>query len=178
MSARHARFCIQCGAPLVQRLLADEGVERLTCSRAPTCAYVCYNNPTPVVAALVEHGDEIVLVQNMGWPATWFGLVSGFLEAHEDPRAAVVREVKEELGLECDIISLLGVYPGVARANQVLICFHVRSKDAAAPIRPCPREIQAVKRVAPHRLQPWPGGTGEAVREWMTRRARDIKSKL
>jgi ADP-ribose pyrophosphatase YjhB (NUDIX family) len=146
---------MKCASPLVEKLVEAEGVKRRMCSQAPACTYVHYNNPVPVTAALVEHGSSIVLVQNKGWPKDWFGLVSGFLEAHEDPRHGVVREVKEELGLDVDIVSLIGVYPGVSKMNQVLICYHVKSKDASQPIKICPREIAAFKQVPPHRLQPY-----------------------
>jgi NAD+ diphosphatase len=92
------KFCGQCGAALVQRLVEKEGIQRLCCSNAPACNFIFYNNPTPVVGAIVEHGDSVVLVRNVGWPDTWFGLVTGFLEARECPRAGILREVKEEIG--------------------------------------------------------------------------------
>ena len=92
------KFCGQCGAALVRRLVEKEGVQRMCCSNAPACNFIFYNNPTPVVGAIVEHGDSVVLVRNVGWPDTWFGLVTGFLEARECPRAGILREVKEEIG--------------------------------------------------------------------------------
>ncbi len=92
------KFCGQCGAALTQRLVEKEGVQRLVCSNAPACPFIFYNNPTPVVGAIVEHGDSVVLVRNVGWPDSWFGLVTGFLEARECPRAGILREVKEEIG--------------------------------------------------------------------------------
>ena len=57
-------------------------------------------------------------------------------------------------GLDAEIVSLVGVYD-FARMNQVLIIYHVRSKNAAQPIVLDPNEIAAHRLVAPHRLQPW-----------------------
>ena len=47
------------------------------------CGYIHYDNPTPVVAGIVELGSNVVLVRNRGWPADWYGLVTGFLERGE-----------------------------------------------------------------------------------------------
>lgn len=76
-----------------------EGRDRRTCA---SCGWIFYNNPTPVVAAVVEHKEssnqeeaaQIVLVQNIGWPSHFFGLVTGFLEQGEDPDEGVLREVR------------------------------------------------------------------------------------
>ena len=56
-----------------------------------------------MVAAIVEHwpsrdskeSPEIVLVRSNGWPESWFGLVTGFLEKSETPAEGCLREVKE-----------------------------------------------------------------------------------
>lgn len=96
-----------------------DGMERRKCS---SCGWIFYDNPVPVVAAIVERkaAGEIVLVRGVGWPEKWFGLVTGFLEAQENPSDAVVREVKEELGIDVAIQSLVGVY-SFHRMNQVNI---------------------------------------------------------
>ena len=50
-------FCPRCAAPLRPRSM--EGRERLACS-ADSCDYVFYDNPAPVVAALLEPAGEMV----------------------------------------------------------------------------------------------------------------------
>src|SRR5439155_24309748 len=84
-----------------------KGHTRLACS-SETCDYVFYDNPVPVVAALIEHGETVLLVRNKGWPEKWYGLVSGFLEKGESPEQGVLREVKEEVGLKGEIVSFIG----------------------------------------------------------------------
>src|SRR5438309_1254651 len=79
-------------APL--RPQTPEGRERLHCS-TDSCDYVFYDNPVPVVAALVEHGQTVLLVRGKGWPEKWYGLVTGFLEKGESPEEGVLREVRE-----------------------------------------------------------------------------------
>lgn len=150
-------YCQQCATALTPR--NADGRERLVC---PSCGFIHYGNPTPVVAALVEHQGEALLVRNKGWPDTWFGLVSGFLEAGESPQDGVLRELKEELNLDGTVVSLIGVYPFEMR-NEVIIAFHVRATGTPQ----AGEELADFKRVAIHKLRPWPQGTGMAVRDWL-----------
>src|SRR5687768_7570639 len=77
-------FCPQCAKPLGDR--PDGGRPRRACPDE-ACGYVHYENPTPVVAAIVELEGRVILVRNKGWPESWFGLVTGFLELGETPEA-------------------------------------------------------------------------------------------
>jgi NAD+ diphosphatase len=164
MAAVQAKHCLRCGSVLAP--FHDGERERLRCV-AEGCAWIYYGNPTPVVAALVEHQGDIVLVRNPGWPAGFFGLVSGFLEAGETPEAGVLREVREELGLDGEVASLIGVYSFELR-NEVIAAYHVKGQGEVV----VGAELEGVKRVAPEKLRPWPMGTGMAVRDWLARRAK------
>ncbi len=55
------KYCPLCASPLVAR--PSEGPPRLACP-AEACGYVFYDNPVPVVAALLEHGGTVLLVRN------------------------------------------------------------------------------------------------------------------
>lgn len=162
MGERAFRFCPRCGAGLEARELG--GRERQACPDA-ACGFVHWDNPVPVVAAIVEHEGQVILVRNHGWPEKWLGLVSGFLEAGEHPELGVLREVREELGLDGQIVELVGLYD-YAEANQVLIVYHVRCEGSVR----LGEELAAYKAVAPEKLKPWPFGTGHAVRDWLGRR--------
>ena len=83
-----------------------------------------WDNPTPVVAAVVEYEGRVLLARNRAWPEKMFALVTGFLERDEAPAAAVLREVKEETDLDGRAAHLIGVYE-FARMNQVIIAYHV-----------------------------------------------------
>lgn len=157
-------FCPQCASPLVPG--EASGRERLICSKP--CGYVFYNNPLPVVGAIVEYdNDTVVLTQNIGWPADWFGLVTGFLEKGEEPAQAVLREIREELGLEqAEIVEFLGIYTFYQR-NEIIFTYHVR---ATGEITMDTTELQAIKIVSIPKLRPWPFGTGPAVKEWLEKR--------
>ena len=118
-----------------------------------------------MVAAIVEHEGEVVLVRSHGWPEKFFGLVTGFLEAGETPQQGVLREVKEELDLEAEIVSLVGAYSFELR-NELIVAFHVR----AAGVLKLGAELAGFKRVDPAKLRAWEFGTGLAVRDWLLRR--------
>ena len=61
-----------------------DGKDRLACP-TPSCGYVHWDNPIPVVAAIVELDGNVVLTRSKGWPEKMFGLVAGFLEQGETP---------------------------------------------------------------------------------------------
>ena len=156
------KFCPVCASPLLARL--SEGRTRLACS-TEACDYVFYDNPVPVVAALLEHGPTVILVRNKGWPEKWYGLVSGFLEKGESPEAGVLREVKEEVGLRGEIVSFISAY-AFAEMNQIILAYHVRGHGDLV----VGDELAGVKAVPPDKLRPWPLGTGHAVRDWLAAR--------
>ena len=127
-----------------------------------------WGNPTPAVGALVEHEGEIILARNRLWPEGFFALVTGFLEAREDPRAAVVREVNEELGLEVTETHLIGNYI-FERKNEIMLCYHAVTRGTVR----LGEELAEYRRYAPAKLRPWKRATGLAVADWM--RARGLE---
>ncbi|GAB3501803.1 NUDIX domain-containing protein [Spirosoma knui] len=157
-------FCPQCASPLVPG--EASGRERLICSKP--CGYIFYDNPLPVVGGIVEYDhDTVVLTQNIGWPADWFGVVTGFLEKGEEPADAILREIHEEIGLtDARIVEFLGIYTFYQR-NEVIFTYHVR---ASGTIVMDETELQAIKVVPIAEIKPWPFGTGPALKEWKEKR--------
>lgn len=156
-------FCPKCGSPLVTKVI-DAG-SREACP-ADSCGYVFWNNPVPVVAAIVEHEGKVILVRNQGWPEKMFGLVSGFLEKGETPDDAALREVKEELGLDGRIESFIGYY-SFMEMNQLILAFHIVATGEIL----MGEELQEYKCVDPLKIRPWPFGTGPAVKDWLEMRS-------
>jgi hypothetical protein len=87
----------------------DEGVarERRACAGAE-CGYVQWGNPVPVVGALVEHEGDILLARNAAWPEGFFALVTGYLEANEDPRAGVQLQT-----------GVIGIVPSLPKPSSI-----------------------------------------------------------
>lgn len=157
------RFCPHCGQPL-QTIIVD-GQSRPGCV-AVGCGYVHWDNPVPVVAAIVEHDGAIILARNQGWPEKQYGLITGFLERGETPEQAVRREVREELALEAVTLSFVGNY-SFFEMNQLLVVYHLAAQGEII----LGAELAGIKRVPVERLKPWAIGTGPAVRDWLARRA-------
>jgi NAD+ diphosphatase len=153
------KFCPRCGRPLVTR--AHHGRERALCE-AEGCGFVHWGNPTPVVAAIIEHEGQMLLARGKNWPEKMFALVTGFLEAAESPEEGVLREVKEETGLDGEVLSLVGVYPFELR-NELIIAFHVRTAGTIT----LGEELAAYKLIPKEKLRAWPLGTGLAVQAWI-----------
>ncbi|MFD1816355.1 NUDIX domain-containing protein [Pseudarcicella hirudinis] len=156
-------FCPQCGKTLTTR--EKDGKERILCPDEEDCGYVFWNNPTPVVAAIVEHEGEIILARNAAWPPTWYALITGFLEAGETPSEGILREIKEELNLDGEIIEFVGLYE-FHRMNQLIIAYYVRASGEIT----LSEELVDYKRLKDFEIKPWPLGTGKAVQEWQAKR--------
>jgi NAD+ diphosphatase len=156
-------YCPRCAKPLEPKVV-EEGRTRMACPD-PACGFVHYDNPVPVVAGIVQRGESVILIQNKGWPGSWYGLVTGFLEREESPEEGLLREIQEELGLEGTIESFVGNY-GFARMNQVILAYHVTVEGE--PVLGV--ELADLKIVPVEKLKPWPFGTGDAVRDWLARR--------
>lgn len=154
------RFCPQCSSEL-QRQLHGE-VERFGCA-LPGCGYVHWNNPVPVVAAVVQHEGKILLARNVAWPQKFFALITGFLEKDDpSPEQAVLREVEEELGLRAQSATFIGHYR-FEQMNQLIIAYHV---VAEGEVR-LNEELAETIHVAPEEAKYWPAATGLALRDWL-----------
>ena len=155
------QFCPRCAAPLVPRTVRGEA--RSVCSA--NCGFIHYDNPTPVVAAVVEHNGMVVLAHNRAWPQTlnsFYGLITGFLERAETPEQCALREVKEELNLDGTAATLIGVY-SFEQMNQVIIAYHVPA-DGTVSLN---EELDDFRHVPLHECKAWASGTGLALRDWL-----------
>ena len=155
------KFCPTCATPLAFITQMEDGGEkaRLRCA---ACNYTHWNNPTPVLAAVVEVEGKILLAQNAAWPGKMFALITGFMEAGETPQEGIAREIKEETNLEATALDLIGVYD-FQRMNQVIIAYHAV----------CHGEVKLSPELVDYRLYEfdqlkcWPAGTGYALADWL-----------
>ncbi len=161
------RFCPRCATPLHEREAG--GRVRLACPAAG-CGFVQWGNPTPVVGAIIERDGQILLARGKHWPEKMFALVTGFLEAAESPEEGVRREVKEELGLDSTILSLVGLYP-FEQQNQLLIVYHLLAAPGPVVLSD---ELAAYKEVPIQKLRAWPIGTGLAVQAFIDARLKRL----
>jgi NAD+ diphosphatase len=162
-----ARHCLSCGTTLAPiTAVEDSGPkERLRC---PACGWTHWNNPTPVLAAVIECADRdgrLLLARNAAWSGRMFGLVTGFMEAGESPQQGVAREIAEETSLAVDSLAIIGAYD-FKRMNQVIIAYHAvaRGEIVLSP------ELAEYRLFTPASVRCWRAGTGYALADWLIAR--------
>ncbi len=160
-------FCPTCATPLQLLARLEDGGEKSRL-RCPSCDWTHWNNPTPVLAAVIEMADRegrVLLARNAAWQGRMFALITGFMEAGETPEEGIAREVLEETSLRCDSLKLIGVYD-FQRMNQIIVAYHAvaRGEILLSP------ELAEYKLYRPEDIKCWRAGTGYAVADWLTAR--------
>jgi NAD+ diphosphatase len=64
------------------------------------CGATHFPRTDPVVIMLVEHAGRLLLGRRAGWPSNRYSVLAGFVAPGESLDEAVVREVREESGIE------------------------------------------------------------------------------
>jgi NAD+ diphosphatase len=158
------RFCTHCASPLALREELEDGGPKARL-RCPGCNWTHWNNPTPVLAAIVQCTDQngqVLLARNAAWPGRMFALITGFMEAGETPEEGITREIAEETALQVDKLALIGVYD-FQRMNQIIIAYHA---VARGEVRLSP-ELAEYKMFDLPDLRCWRAGTGHALADWL-----------
>ena len=113
------RFCPRCGGALERRLLKPSEPERPVCTE---CGFVFYIDPKIAVGTIIETHAGIVLVRRAIEPG--YGLwvfPGGYVDRGEALTAAVVREAREECGLDVRLDGLVNVYSYPGRAPVIVV---------------------------------------------------------
>ena len=158
------RFCPRCATPLALLSQMEDSGEKARL-RCPACHYTHWNNPTPVLAAVVEYQGQILLARNAAWTGKMFALITGFMEAGETPQGGIAREIKEETNLDTTALDLIGVYD-FQRMNQIIIAYHAVCIGA---VRLSP-ELAEYRLYDFEKIRCWPAGTGYALADWLRTR--------
>ena len=82
-------------------------------ARCPACGLVVYANPGPTVSALVFDDDgRILLARRAADPGRGlWDILGGFADEGETPLETVVRELREETGVEIEPLEFYGAWP-------------------------------------------------------------------
>jgi NAD+ diphosphatase len=128
---RTHRFCGACGTPTV---VTDS--ERA--KRCPACGLTVYPRISPAMMVLVNRGNELLLGRGVNFPPGRYSALAGFLEAGESIEEAVIREVREEVGIEVRNLRYFGSqswpFP-----NSLMIAFN--ADYAGGELHPDPAEL-------------------------------------
>jgi NAD+ diphosphatase len=101
---RTHQYCGCCGTPTTQ--LPTERAKR-----CPKCSFTNYPRLSPAVIVLISRGEEVLLARAPRFPPGMYSVLAGFVEPGESLEETVVREVREEVGIEIKDIRYFGSQP-------------------------------------------------------------------
>lgn len=115
------KYCSNCGADLIGTSVPKIGEPKFPV-KCPSCPHVVYGGPDTVVVALIPFEGGLLKILRGEEPKGW-SLVSGYVDRGETWQQAVVREIKEEVGLDVDImnVTLFDVETSLERNKTVII---------------------------------------------------------
>jgi NAD+ diphosphatase len=100
------RFCSRCGSPTV----AAEGGHVMICTN-PECEHQYFPRSDPATIMLIHRPGYCLLGRQPSWPEGVYSTLAGFVEAGESAEQAVVREVREESGIEIKNLRYFSTQP-------------------------------------------------------------------
>jgi NAD+ diphosphatase len=155
------RFCGRC-ATATERIAGEHA------RRCPRCGLTVYPRLTPAVIVLVTRGaadQEALLVWGRRWERPFYSTIAGFVEPGETLEQAVVREVREEAGIEVAEVSYFSSQPWPF-PNQLMIGF--RARYAAGEIAVQESEVREARWVTPAELDALPTSRGPlSISGWL-----------
>lgn len=98
------KYCPKCGRKLTQKYSYDEG-------GVPYCEYddnMYFDTPKPCIIAAVMKDEDILLLKQSYTFKNSKVLISGYIQNGETAEAAVIREIKEETGIDVKVEKYLG----------------------------------------------------------------------
>jgi len=113
---RSHQFCGRCG-----KATTDSKTDRSTVCAG--CKLNFYPRLSPSIIVLVHSGGEVLLGRNHMFPEGLFSTLAGFVEPGESIEETVIREVKEEVGVNVSNLSYRGSQPWPF-PNSLMLGFH------------------------------------------------------
>jgi NAD+ diphosphatase len=158
------RYCGRCGGETAHH---DTDRARV----CPSCGSLAYPRLTPAVIVLIERADgRALLAWGRQFPGRFFSALAGFVEPGESLEECVVREVKEEVGIEISDLSYFGSQPWPF-PHSVMIGF--RANYVSGELQPQVSEIIEVGWYRHDDLPPVPRGgmsiAGWLIEDWIKR---------
>ena len=162
-------FCSDCGSMTQPRLVGTR-----TLDACPRCERIFFRDPKVVVTALVEREGRVLLVRRDIEPGRGlWGMPGGYVDWDEHPEAAMVRECREETGVEVAAEGLISVQHVTLAQGEgaVVLSYRARLLRGQAEARD---ETQEVGWFSPHELPRLAFAThGAVLQAW----ARELKSR-
>ena len=140
------RYCGRCGSPTS---VIEDG-RAVGCSE---CSMRVYPRISPCIIVLVSKGDKLLLAAAAGYQKRFYSTLAGFMESGETCEQTVIREVREEVGIEVGNIRYFTSQPWPF-PSQVMLGFFAEWQSG--DIVPNPDEIEEADWFDPGALPPTP----------------------
>lgn len=104
----HFTYCPYCGKKSIQKEIGDEGLIPF-CSNCSIPLWDMFS--TCIICAVVNENQEIALLRQNYVSENSYVCVAGVMKFGESAEETVVREIKEELGLDVKQLQYIRSYP-------------------------------------------------------------------
>ena len=141
---RSHQYCGRCGTPT--QVKNNERARE-----CPSCKLVHYPRIAPAIMALVRRGRELLLARSPHFVPGMYSALAGFVEPGETLEQTLVREVREEVGIEVSNVRYFASQPWPF-PHSLMIAFN--ADYAGGEITPAPGEIEAADWFTLDRLPP------------------------
>ncbi|MEC9078019.1 MAG: NAD(+) diphosphatase [Pseudomonadota bacterium] len=118
------KFCGRCGGKT-----ESQSAGHMRRCLNPNCGSEHFPRTDPAVIMLVSYGEKVCLARKSDWPKDRFSVLAGFVEPGETPEGAVIREVKEEVGISVTNVRYHSAQPWPFPANLMLGYFAEAESD-------------------------------------------------
>lgn len=120
----HFTYCPHCGSRLVKKEIGDEGLIPF----CETCNVPLWDMfTTSIIAAVVNEQKEVALLRQDYVSTASHVCVAGIMKMGESAEDAVIREVKEELGLDVEELHFVKSYP-FEKKEMLMLGYRARVK--------------------------------------------------
>jgi NAD+ diphosphatase len=140
------RFCGACGKPM--QVLREE--RAMYCR---DCDLRHFPRVSPSMIVLVTRGEELLLARSPRFAAGFYSTLAGFVEPGESLEDCVIREVREEVGLQVGTLCYVGSQ-GWPFPHSLMLGFH--AEYVAGEIVPQQDEIEDARWFTPASLPALP----------------------
>ena len=119
-------YCPHCGGKLMKKEIGDEGLIPF----CETCSIPLWDMfTTCIITAVVNEEKEVALIKQSYLTTQTYVCVAGHMKIGESAEETVIREVKEEIGLDVEKLEFIKTYP-YEQKEMLMLGFKAKVKKA------------------------------------------------
>lgn len=119
-------YCPHCGTELIKKEIGDEGLISF-CEKCSIPLWDMFT--TCIITAVVNEQREVALIKQTYMTTQTFVCVAGHMKIGESAEETVIREVKEEIGLDVEELTFVKTYP-YEQKEMLMLGFKAKVKKA------------------------------------------------